>query len=426
MNVYLRILVLMEIVSVSIFADSRQKFMQDFVLGDDFYRNESLSDEKFVISTFFSDFNGDGKEEAIACPQGLDFTDGWEWIPLYRDSLGVVQIGLPEGRIRKEPDVYVFAWGRQFYRAEFSVGGAFLGRHLRILRHEPDGTPTGRETTSRQDAILTMNSKGRLSVHELPNEIDDIVCNPGFEKLERAFWENYQGREMKRVPWSGWCCGYKPIPAEQLRPLGGIAEPPEFATFVRRYRAEVKSRLNATNDVIVLAVFHDANNDGDVDAYVTSSVERTEGDRYRWHLYLNGKDGFTRATHRISKRVRELDDMVFVETEEVVPRTAFHRVVRFGRLPSVIVLEKIGKRVHTRGFLKYVTEDERRRQPYAGPANRDKKKGEDYREWCDEVDARLGYVRPLDLRELVDDFSFFRLERLPCREFSGRNVRGVE
>ena len=262
-----------------------------------------------------------------------------------------------------------------------------------------------------------MNDQGRLVVHDLPNEIDDIVGNPGFEKLERARWENYRGRDMKRVQQGDSWFGYKPIPAEQLQPLGGIAEPSEFGVFLRRYREEVKSRLNTTNDVTVLAVFHDADNDGDVDAYVSSSVERAEGDRYKWHLYLNGKDGFVRATHRISKRAREFDDAAFVEPEEVASRTAFHRVVRYGRLPMLVVLEKIGKRLHTRGFLKYVTEEERRTQPHIGSALYDKKKGEAYHEWCEDVNARLGYIHPLDLRELVDDFSFFRLERLPCREF---------
>ena len=90
-----------------------------------------------------------------------------------------------------------------------------------------------------------------------------------------------------------------------------------------------------------------------------------------------------------------------------------------------MLLERVGKRLHTRGFLKYVSEDERRSQTHVGSALYDKKKCEDYREWCEEVNARLGYVRPLDLRELVDDFSFFRLERLPCREFPEGDTRRI-
>ena len=61
-----------------------------------------------------------------------------------------------------------------------------------------------------------------------------------------------------------------------------------------------------TNDLAVLAVFHDADNDGDVDAYVSSSVERVEDDRYRWHLYLNGKDGFIREPTEILTGTRKM------------------------------------------------------------------------------------------------------------------------
>ena len=419
MKKWLSLLVLVSGMVLSLQADSREDFMRDFVRYDKVFQTMQVDDEYYGLSAFFFDFNGDGTEEALASPYGLQQTDGWNWVSLCRNKQGMVEIGGPREKVWKDPVAIIYGWGRLFYRAYFSGGcSSLVGRQLDISYCVSENPPHLREVSSlRGDAVITMNDRGYLIVHELPNEIDDIVGNPGFEKLERARCENYQGHEMKRVlQGDGWF-GYKPIPDEQLRPLGGIAEPPEFDTFVRRYREEVKSRLNTTNDVTVLAVFHDADNDGDVDAYVSSSFERAEGDRYKWHLYLNGKGGFVRATRRISKRVREFDDAAFVEPEEVASRTAFHRVVRYGRLPMLVVLEKVGKQLHTRGFMKYVTEEERRTQPHIGSALYDKKKGEAYHEWCEDVNARLGYIHPLDLRELVDDFSFFRLERLPCREF---------
>ena len=417
MKKWLSLLMLVFMGALSVHADSREDFMADFVKGDSFYQNNASREEFFNLTAFFFDFNGDGVEEALVSE--LQDTDGWEWEPLYRNRKGKVEIGGPHEKVWKDPVAYIRGWGRLFYRADFAGGfSSILGRQIEITYSVSEKPPDLRQVSCRRgDAVIKMNDRGYLILHELPNEIDDIIGNPGFEKLERSFWENYHGREMKRVPWGGEWRGYKPIPAEQLQPLGSIVQPPGFDSFVRRYRAEVKSRLNATSDVTVLAVFHDVDNDGDVDAYVTSSVERTEGDRYRWHLYLNGKDGFIRATHRISKRVRKFDDAAFVETEEVVPCTAFHRVIRYERLPMLVVLEKVGKRLHTRGFMKYVTEEERRTQPHIGSALYDKKKGEAYHEWCEDVNARLGYIHPFDLRELVDDFSFFRLERLPCREF---------
>ena len=419
MKIRLNVLLLVLQIAFWTLADSRESFMSDFVRSDKHYQCMDPTDESYGMSAFFFDFNGDGVEEALVSAYDLQSTDGWEWETLYRNKKGDVIIGGPLEKVWKEPVAHIRGWGRQFYLAKFSKKiRSFIGRQIDVSYSVSENPPDLRQVSSlRGDAVITMNDRGYLIVHELSNEIDDIIGNPGFEKLERAFWENYRGREMKRVPRDGGWFGYKPIPAEQLRPLGGIAEPPEFDTFVQHYREEVKSRLNTTNDVAVLAVFHDADNDGDVDAYVSSSVERVEGDRYKWHLYLNGKDGFVRATHRISKRAREFDDAAFVEPEEVASRTAFHRVVRYGRLPMLVVLEKIGKRLHTRGFLKYVTEEERRTQPHVGSALYDKKKGEAYHEWCEDVNARLGYIHPLDLRELVDDFSFFRLERLPCREF---------
>ena len=414
----------MSVISLSFIgeADLHEDILRKFVANDRFLKNDPYPKE-FCITAFFDDFNGDGLEEALVALPINQYTDGYLWTPLWMSRPGVYEIGRPRvdvhgGDVLKEKFTDVRGHLSGFYLAFWERGVSCLcGRQFEVYEHAPDGTKTGKMTVGRADVLLSMTTRGRLVAKNLSNEIDDIAGNPGFEKLERVRWESYQGRdEMKRVSRGDTCRGYT-IPEEQLRPLGGIAEPPEFDTFVQHYREEVKSRLNTTNDVAVLAVFHDADNDGDVDAYVSSSVERVEGDRYKWHLYLNGKDGFVRATHRISKRAREFDDAAFVEPEEVASRTAFHRVVRYGRLPMLVVLEKIGKRLHTRGFLKYVTEEERRTQPHVGSALYDKKKGEAYHEWCEDVNARLGYIHPLDLRELVDDFSFFRLERLPCREF---------
>ena len=413
------ILVSMLLMILLVRADVRENFIYDYVKGSDAFCGMDPADRFYGVSAFFFDFDGDGEEEALVSDYLENDPMGAGWKLVYRDRQAILKTGRILDVTRKEAILRVFARARLFYRADFAHGiRSFLGRQIAVAEYVADEPQILREVSCQhRDAVLTMNEQGRLVVHDLPNEVDDIVGNPGFEKLERAFWENYQGPEMKRVPWSGWYRGYKPIPAEQLRPLGGLVPPPGFDTFVKRYREEVKGRLNITNRVTVLAVFHDGDNDGDVDAYVSSSAERMEGERYKWHLYLNGKNGLLRAMRRISKRTNEFDDAVFIEPEEVVPRTAFHRVVRFGRQPLVVVLEMVGKRVHTRGFLKYVTEDERRTQPHVGAALYDKEKSQAYQDWRDEVDERLGYVHPLDLRELVDDFSFFRLERLPCKEF---------
>ncbi len=100
---------------------------------------------------------------------------------------------------------------------------------------------------------------------------------------------------------------------------------------------------------------------------------------------------------------------------EVATKDVFYRVVRHDMKPTFVLLDVEGRRIHSRTYTKYLTEQERRTRPHEGEARSDY--DEPYLKWESAIESRLGFKSPADFRDLISKIPFELIERLPCDEF---------
>ena len=145
--------------------------------------------------------------------------------------------------------------------------------------------------------------------------------------------ESYKGFSFDFVPQKAWFGGY-----EFPKPIGSVKAPEKFHAFLSSFQKETQIRSGVTNDVSVFAVLLDANNDGLTDCYLSSSVDGTSKDVYRWALYVNEKGELKKAAGKV-KSVPHRDDLPSLEPNVEARKDAFCRVVRFDTPPTYIVLD---------------------------------------------------------------------------------------
>lgn len=387
----------------SMTTDFRHEYVQKFTDGEKPYKY--FKSEEWIVEALFFDFNGDGiANEAILASPDQRYTDGNGWLPSrYVRNKGVeVGTNICEG-------TSIYCRNDRFYSLNMTQSLTFLvGRDVSIGYRGK-----GKEYYQRHgDAIIEIDDNLCFKVSELKHGLDAIVSHPRFKRLDSMAPEVYKGFDVKRQP------PYYPFShlvniSNKLTSVDMLIRPYPFDVFVNQYRQEVKMRLNVNRKVTVYAVFLDADNDGDIDAYVSSDVEKDGNGKYIWTLYLNGRNKFRKATATCwFNRNPTLNRIAFcveaVDPVEVAGRNSFYRITRYldGINHAVVILEPDGDRkLHSHAFLKFVPKEERNTLDF----------GTD--DWLGRQEKRLGFVPPYDFRYAISRLEFLRLERLPCEEF---------
>ena len=420
MKLYLCVFVLLNAVWVCCVGvhgsvDTRRQFVQDFVRDEKWLEKEPESMWRYVV--VFFDFNGDGREEALTCDQLDSGTGAYTWSFAYRTTRGdVVSSGREAGGVDIMTRLGKTSFGcpaNRLYKVAFDKAERLVGRDVGMYEDIP--TADGKEVQkhSVQTILFSMPQGVQLVATKLANGLDDVVGNPGFRRIELAQAEVYAGFDMKRLPLDERYI----IPARENLPNGGLAAPADFKSFARRYRDEVKRRLNLTRPVTVYAVFLDADLDGDADCYVSSDAEAVGNGRYRWTLHLNDANAFRKAKERVWRNRGTIHDVAMLEPEDVAGRGSFHRVVRTHGSPQILVVESDGKRLHTHAYTHLLSEEDRTRRPPDDPEL--KRNGKFCLEdWEGEMRGKYGFMPPKDFRDQIAWPFFHHLERLPCEEFS--------
>ena len=391
--------------------DARRRFVQDFVKGEKWLQKEPES--MWCYEVVFFDFNDDGREEALTCDELDSGSGAYTWSFAYRTTRGDI---VSSGRVADGVDMMSqsgkIGFGcpaNRLYKVAFDEVERLVGWDVGMYEDIPTADGKKTQKYSVQTILFSMPHGMRLVATKLANGLDDVVCNPDFRRIERAQAEVYTGFDMKRLPPDQ----RHSIPDRENLPNGGLTAPGDFKTFAQHYRSEVKQRLGIKKPVTVYAVFLDADLDGDADCYVSSDAETVVDGRYRWTLYLNDANIFSKAKDRVWRNRGTIYDVAMLEPEDVAPKHAFYRVVRTHGSPQVLVMESDGTRLHTHAYTHLLSEEDRRNCP---PQNKYllKEGQQTFDDWQGEMRDKYGFMPPKDFRDQISWLFFHHLERLPC------------
>ena len=364
--------------------------------------DQSLWSNRWSVAAVFFDLNRDGCLDALVATPDQRLGRSFDWLPMQKTDDGGVFIQYYDRS-------YLSVGCATFlmYKATLSGGLSLLvGKDCFVEKYEE-----GKRVWLKYpyDLIFRTDAAGRHNPQLDPFMVDKVVDNPDFICLERVEPSWYLGYDLKLAPPNK----ERTISDRENLPNGGLAAPADFKSFARRYRDEVKRRLNLTRPVTVYAVFLDADLDGDADCYVSSDAEAVGNGRYRWTLHLNDANVFRKAKERVWRNRKTIHDVAMLEPEDVAGKDSFYRVVRTYGSPQILVMEYDGKRLHTHAYTHLLSEEDRTRRPSDDPEL--KRNGKFCMEdWEDEMRGKYGFMPPKDFRDQVSWLFFHHLERLPC------------
>lgn len=392
----------------------RRRFVQDFVKGEEWLMKEPES--MWCYEVVFFDFNDDGQEEALTCDELDSGSGAYTWTFACRTPRGNI---VASGRVADGVDMMSqsgkIGFGcpaNRLYKVTFAEVERLVGMDVGMYEDIPTVDGKKSQKYSVQTILLSMPQGMHLVATKMANGIDDIVCNPGFCRIEHAQTEVYAGFDMKRLPPDQRHF----IPEKEDLPNGGLTAPGDFNVFVRHYRKGVKQRLGIKKPVTVYAVFLDADFDGDADCYMSSDAEAVGDGRYSWTLHLNEANEFRKTKERVWINRGTIHDIAMLEPQDVAPKNAFYRAVRTYGTPQILVMESDGKRLHTHAYTHLLSEEDRRNCP---PQNRNLLKAgqQTFDAWEGAMTAKYGFAPPKDFRDQISWLFFHHLERLPCLEY---------
>ena len=201
-------------------------------------------------------------------------------------------------------DVYFNCHRHSFYLLSFKDDWkVVLGLHMMSAgyydaerRHIVKRTP---------DCTFHFTHDGKYYLRPITPDFDTVFKGDGVKSVERLCAEWYFGFDFKPLepvphdPRALWQ-PYR-LPRGDLRPGGGVGEPSGFKAFLPKYREEVRMRLElGSKKIKVLAVFLDADNDGEADCYVANDAERRPDGAFPWTLYLTRKGALSAATSSVA------------------------------------------------------------------------------------------------------------------------------
>ena len=386
-------------------------FRQEYVKAHAEVTNPSryFKSEEWGVEALFFDLDGNGKtEEALLADPDQRYADGNGWEATRRNPA--------TGELERHPEVGESGIGLHSRSSQLYIVSAadkpdrLYGNDVGIYDIKDFGTANCKQRFYLDDAFLAMDTNGVLCAKSLPNGFGDIVSESGFKRIERAVTEFYSGFDAKLERRSS------------MAPDVVYAEPRQFRAFVDHYREEVKGRLGISGKVTVLAIFLDADNDGNSDFFVSSDAEERTRGKFDWHLFLNNGDSFVAAPDTIWFNLCNGHCRESLKREETAGPDDFYLVQRSDSKPSVIILDHDGGSFHSRAA---------RRQWLSPPPSKpsghlSRDQMRDYfrvlEEWRWNHETTHGIVPAFDFEELLVNGNFLRLERLPCSFFPDKSV----
>ena len=358
----------------------------------------------YDFEALFFDLDENGTEEALVASKGSRDRSGNGWDVTRRNAA--------TGKIERHPlanesgfTIHSYPWAL-YVVSLAGVRDRLYGNDVTVNDIKNFGTRNDRQNIYRDDVLLKMDTNGLLRAASVANGFFDLVSNSGFRRLDRAVTEFYKGQDV--------------MPVERAKTAADMPRQPPagFASFASRYREEMKRRSGVKRSVTVYAVFFDADNDGDVDFYVSSNMEHRQNGQYEWHLYLNGGGRFAKAGKTVWFNAGKDYNRESIEPDEEASKNSFYRVQReYGFAPSTVILDHAGDSLHSRASLR-----QRLSKPPLRPAKhlsyeQEKEYYHALEEWQWNQRSKLGFIPAYDFDELVIRPEFLRLERLPCEEF---------
>ena len=366
---------------------------------------ENFSPDEWVVEALFFDLDGDGKtEEAFLAAPDQRYADGNLWVAMRKNALA--------DRLECHPAVGesgldLFSHPSKLYVVSCSgTGDRLYGNDVTIYDIRNYGTRNNKQNIYRDDVLIEMDTNGFLRAISVKDGFSGLVSERGFKRLSRAVTELYKGEDMRLVRSSG------------IAPDISDSRPNGFGKFAAKYRGEIKRRLGIDHKVTLFAVFFDADNDGDVDFYVSSDVEVGSGGQFEWHLYLNCGGKFIRADKPVWFNADKGYSRESIQPDETASMNSFYRVQRDnGFAPSIIILDRNGREMHSRTAIRQALSP--RPTPPSKHLSRDQER--DYyrnvEEWEWEQKQKIGFIPAYDFNELVARCEFLRMELLECDAF---------
>ena len=300
---------------------------------DTSYWREIWPDDIWHIRCVFADIDGDGMEEMLAITTSEEDRMGDYWKVWKQDDTGKYKQVFLAGEISFccHEDSF-FCMRRRNGAAVIGLGmeaGYVSKSNSRMDKLEPD-------------CSLAFAVGGKFVLNVIRPDVDNCFRDEDVVSIERLYPEWYFGYEFKsppddtHSPYTTWC-GYSK-PKGDLR-RGGVEQPKDFDAFASEYRRDVKMRIGVKEKITVYAVFLDADNDGDADCYVSSSVESDGSGKYSWTLYLRGEGGYSKAKVAVHP-VRDKNCKNELKPKAIGRRDSFCRLVRFDIDPTFMLLDE--------------------------------------------------------------------------------------
>ena len=298
------------------------------------YWKSTWTDDTWHIRGIFVDMDGDGEDEMIAATTSEEDRTGDVWKIWMLGSDGKMRQVIHSG------EVYFSCRAESFYKMNLQNGTSIvLGLGLNAGRRDLEGR---RITAPTPDCAFALTKDGKYSLHEISPDVDTAFREKTVVSIERLYPEWYFGftftppANMPHDP----CTMRMPyrIPRGNIQVRGGVECPKGFAAFAAEYGRTVQKRVIVEGDVTVYAVFLDADNDGDVDCYVSCSAEKASAETFRWNLFLRDQDKLSKADAVVYPVARK-KNICRLSPSVIASRDAFCRIVRYDVEPFFMVLD---------------------------------------------------------------------------------------
>lgn len=292
----------------------------------------SWNSERWWIECLFVDLDGDGIEEMVSSTVSQCDRGGSAW-SFWRMKSGVFY------RLSARNGIVFGCHPRSYYKLWIG-NGLYRVVMLGITAGALDDKRMMKSESVFSEASVELAPDGDVDVKRLPTAFDEVFADDTVFGIERLYGESYSGFDFKPSRREYWF-NYR-SPRGDLRPCGGIVKPEGFDEFAAILRREIELRFGESlRSIRVLAVFLDADNDGDADAYVAFATDRTKGGNFRWTLYLNNEGEYTKAEAPVFP-VPERRELCELAPSVVSPTNGFCRVVRFDVEPTFLILDGKG------------------------------------------------------------------------------------